>query len=160
MSPPSDTATTETPPTPVLPDFGGACLSNVVPAVLGHLAGDQGLPGWMPSPVAEARQVVLLVLDGLGSRQLAQRLDRWLHEGRDVALLIGGPDGLSRACLEAANPVWSLSALTLPHALVRIVGPGYQRLFATLAGRVRPRRPKSDAPATPDAAARTRRVSA
>lgn len=55
------------------------------------------------------------------TRRLAQRLDRWLHEGRDVALLIGGPDGLSRACLEAADPVWSLSALTLPHALVRIV---------------------------------------
>jgi 23S rRNA (pseudouridine1915-N3)-methyltransferase len=55
------------------------------------------------------------------TRRLSLRLDRWLHEGRDVALLVGGPDGLSRACLEAADPVWSLSPLTLPHALVRIV---------------------------------------
>jgi 23S rRNA (pseudouridine1915-N3)-methyltransferase len=53
--------------------------------------------------------------------QLAAQLNRWMHEGRDVALAIGGPDGLSRACLDKADLVWSLSPLTLPHALVRIV---------------------------------------
>ena len=52
---------------------------------------------------------------------LAAQLDDWLVSGRDVALLVGGPDGLSDACLERANQRWSLSALTYPHALVRIV---------------------------------------
>lgn len=53
--------------------------------------------------------------------QLAARLAEWMQSGRDVALLVGGPDGLAPACLERADAVWSLSALTLPHALVRIV---------------------------------------
>ncbi len=52
---------------------------------------------------------------------LAAQLDDWLVSGRDVALLVGGPDGLSDACLERADQHWSLSALTYPHALVRIV---------------------------------------
>lgn len=52
---------------------------------------------------------------------LAAQLDDWLLSGRDVALLVGGPDGLSDACLERADQRWSLSALTYPHALVRIV---------------------------------------
>lgn len=55
------------------------------------------------------------------TRQLAKRLADWLQGGQDVALLIGGPDGLSSACLDAAHEQWSLSSLTLPHALVRIV---------------------------------------
>ena len=52
---------------------------------------------------------------------LADQLDRWMHAGSDVSLLIGGPDGLSRECLASARMRWSLSPLTLPHALVRIV---------------------------------------
>jgi 23S rRNA (pseudouridine1915-N3)-methyltransferase len=52
---------------------------------------------------------------------LAAQLDNWLVSGRDVALLVGGPDGLSDACLERADQRWSLSRLTYPHALVRIV---------------------------------------
>ena len=52
---------------------------------------------------------------------LAAQLDGWLVSGRDVALLVGGPDGLSAACLERADQRWSLSRLTYPHALVRIV---------------------------------------
>ncbi len=57
-------------PAPVLPDYGGACLTSVVPTVLAALAGEPGLPAWAPSPVAGAHQVVLLVLDGLGWEQL------------------------------------------------------------------------------------------
>jgi 23S rRNA (pseudouridine1915-N3)-methyltransferase len=53
--------------------------------------------------------------------QLATRLAGWMQAGRDVALLVGGPDGLAPACLERADTVWSLSALTQPHALVRII---------------------------------------
>lgn len=52
---------------------------------------------------------------------LARRLDDWLMDGADVALLIGGADGLDSACLEGADYRWSLSALTLPHMLVRVI---------------------------------------
>lgn len=55
------------------------------------------------------------------TRQLSQQLDGWMHEGCDIALLVGGPDGLAQPCLELARNKWSLSALTLPHPLVRIV---------------------------------------
>lgn len=53
--------------------------------------------------------------------QLAQALEGWLRDGQDVGFMIGGPEGLSPACLEAAVDTWSLSALTLPHALVRVL---------------------------------------
>ncbi|HEX9259621.1 MAG TPA: alkaline phosphatase family protein [Acidimicrobiales bacterium] len=57
---------------PDLPDYSGACLNNVVPALLGP-AGTTSIPAWMPEPVRGARQLVLLVLDGLGWEQLGQR---------------------------------------------------------------------------------------
>ena len=53
--------------------------------------------------------------------ELAVRLQDWLGSGRDVALLVGGPDGLSAACLARADLKWSLSSLTYPHSLVRVV---------------------------------------
>jgi len=53
--------------------------------------------------------------------ELAGRLKRWLEGGRPVALLIGGPDGISPQCLDRADERWSLSPLTLPHGLVRVV---------------------------------------
>ena len=56
-----------------------------------------------------------------GTEDLARNLDDWLGSGRDVALLVGGPDGLSPTCLDRAERRWSLSALTYPHPLVRIV---------------------------------------
>ena len=55
------------------------------------------------------------------TEQLAGELARWLQEGRDLALMIGGPDGLDSACRARAESAWSLSRLTLPHALVRII---------------------------------------
>ncbi|CAN5658019.1 alkaline phosphatase family protein [soil metagenome] len=55
---------------PHLPDYGGACISNVVPALLEP--GDEP-PSWLPAPAVDANQVVLLVLDGLGWDQLAPR---------------------------------------------------------------------------------------
>ena len=55
------------------------------------------------------------------TEQLAQQLEVWKQDGRDVALLIGGPEGLSPECKAAAEQSWSLSPLTLPHPLVRIV---------------------------------------
>lgn len=55
------------------------------------------------------------------TEQLSQQMESWLSDGRDVSLLVGGPDGLDPRCLQRANQKWSLSALTLPHPLVRIV---------------------------------------
>ncbi len=52
---------------------------------------------------------------------LAGELEQWLGSGQDVMLLIGGPDGLDSACLQAATQKRSLSALTLPHPMVRVL---------------------------------------
>jgi 23S rRNA (pseudouridine1915-N3)-methyltransferase len=57
----------------------------------------------------------------LSTEQLATKLADWQMNGRDVCLIIGGPDGLSKVCLDRADMRWSLSDLTLPHPLVRIV---------------------------------------
>jgi 23S rRNA (pseudouridine1915-N3)-methyltransferase len=55
------------------------------------------------------------------TEDLARELDAWRHDGRDVALLVGGPEGLAPECLKRAEQKWSLSNMTLPHPLVRIV---------------------------------------
>lgn len=55
------------------------------------------------------------------TEQLAQQLDGWMMSGRDVSLLVGGPEGLSAACQQRAEQSWSLSPLTFPHPLVRII---------------------------------------
>ncbi|HPF58870.1 MAG TPA: 23S rRNA (pseudouridine(1915)-N(3))-methyltransferase RlmH [Candidatus Competibacteraceae bacterium] len=56
-----------------------------------------------------------------GTAELAGQLAGWLQEGCNLSLLIGGPDGLDAACRDRAEHLWSLSRLTLPHPLVRIV---------------------------------------
>ncbi|MCP4062098.1 MAG: 23S rRNA (pseudouridine(1915)-N(3))-methyltransferase RlmH, partial [Gammaproteobacteria bacterium] len=48
-------------------------------------------------------------------------LENWQQDGRDVSFLVGGPDGLADDCRKRADQQWSLSPLTLPHPLVRIV---------------------------------------
>lgn len=53
--------------------------------------------------------------------QLAKQMASWQMDGRNVSLLIGGPEGLSDACLAAAEQRWSLSPLTLPHPIVRVI---------------------------------------
>jgi 23S rRNA (pseudouridine1915-N3)-methyltransferase len=55
------------------------------------------------------------------TQQLAQQILDWQQMGNNVCLLVGGPDGLSNECLTRANSRWSLSALTLPHPLVRVI---------------------------------------
>jgi 23S rRNA (pseudouridine1915-N3)-methyltransferase len=57
----------------------------------------------------------------MSTLQLSAWLERRLQEGRPLALLIGGPDGLAKTCLQRADQQWSLSPLTLPHALVRVI---------------------------------------
>ena len=68
-------------------------------------------------------QVVLLDERGkqMTSSGLATRLAGWQAEGRDLCFVIGGPDGVSVACRERANFIWSLSDLTLPHGLARVL---------------------------------------
>ena len=66
-----------------------------------------------------------VVLDERGSRlttvQLAERLRFWLGDGRDVVLLVGGPDGLDPALKASGDEALRLSDLTLPHAFVRVL---------------------------------------
>jgi len=74
---------------------------------------------------AVPKGAMIIALDERGrqwsTRQLADQLSSWRHEGCDVALLVGGPDGLAEVCRQQARHIWSLSPLTLPHALVRVL---------------------------------------
>jgi 23S rRNA (pseudouridine1915-N3)-methyltransferase len=71
----------------------------------------------------------------MSTEQLAAWLKERMREGRTLSLLIGGPDGLSAGCRERAHLSWSLSPLTLPHALVRvIVAEQLYRAMSLLAG--------------------------
>lgn len=67
----------------------------------------------------------VVALDVTGRRHstesLAGRLELQQYRGADLALLVGGPDGLDEGCLQQATERWSLSDLTLPHPLVRVV---------------------------------------
>ncbi|WP_370981110.1 23S rRNA (pseudouridine(1915)-N(3))-methyltransferase RlmH [Agaribacterium sp. ZY112] len=71
------------------------------------------------------RNAYVIALDVLGKKvdthSLSTNMKNWQELGQDIAILIGGPDGLSEACLKRANQLISLSDLTLPHPLVRIV---------------------------------------
>lgn len=73
--------------------------------------------------IAKGARIVTLDIPGkpLTTEQLAGRLESWKLDGRDVALLIGGPEGLAPECKALAEESWSLSPLTLPHPLVRVV---------------------------------------
>ena len=66
-----------------------------------------------------------LALDERGSQwssaELAGELNGWQQRHPQVAILIGGPDGLSDACRSRADRVWSLSRLTIPHGVVRVL---------------------------------------
>ena len=70
-----------------------------------------------------AEQAVLLDERGkhYSSSELASRLGAWQADGRDLAFIIGGPDGVSAAVRERANSTWALSNLTLPHGLARVL---------------------------------------
>ena len=57
----------------------------------------------------------------ISTEQLADKLRDWQMHGERVELIIGGPDGLAPECLQKARERWSLSALTLPHPVVRVV---------------------------------------
>ncbi|NMP16848.1 MULTISPECIES: 23S rRNA (pseudouridine(1915)-N(3))-methyltransferase RlmH [unclassified Thalassotalea] len=73
--------------------------------------------------VPKGSRVVTLEVEGKPwtTPQLATQLQNWQMDGRDVALLVGGPEGLAPACIKASEQKWSLSPLTLPHPMVRIM---------------------------------------
>ncbi len=77
----------------------------------------------MLAVVQDQDYVIALEVNGQSwnTEKLAANLESWQMNGRNVVLMIGGPDGLGEACRQRANQLWSLSALTLPHPIVRIV---------------------------------------
>lgn len=72
---------------PILPDYGGANVRGIIPALLGPQPWRTSLPDWMPAPIAEADQVVLFVLDGLGWDQL----EAYREFAPTISSLVGGP---------------------------------------------------------------------
>lgn len=103
-------------------------LTELKPAQRSSAAGD--VPRWLQ---AEAERIdaampagaLRVVLDEQGrsfpTRTLASHLERWRGEGRGVAFVIGGADGLAPQLKSGADLLWSLSPLTLPHGLVRVI---------------------------------------
>jgi len=75
------------------------------------------------SVIPDSHHVIALEVDGKSwcTEELAGQMQSWLSDGRDISLIVGGPDGLDLSCLQRADQKWSLSPLTLPHPLVRIV---------------------------------------
>jgi 23S rRNA (pseudouridine1915-N3)-methyltransferase len=90
-------------------------------ADLARLTRDEGARQLAAVPAGS--RIVALDRGGreLDTEGLAARLQRQMGEGADLALLIGGPEGLAEACLSAAHERWSLSRLTLAHPVVRVV---------------------------------------
>lgn len=75
------------------------------------------------SQIDKKDHVIALEVKGQNwtTEKLAQNMSRWQMDGLTVALLVGGPDGLNDSCRARANQLWSLSALTLPHPIVRVL---------------------------------------
>jgi 23S rRNA (pseudouridine1915-N3)-methyltransferase len=85
------------------------------------------------------RDDYVVALEIAGNPMSTEQVSAWLAErlrdARPMALLIGGPDGLAPSCRERADYTWSLSPLTLPHALVRVVvAEQIYRAMSLLAG--------------------------
>ena len=73
--------------------------------------------------IPKGNRIVTLEVTGKpwDTPMLASNMQKWQMDGRDVSLLIGGPEGLAPECIAASEQKWSLSSLTLPHPLVRII---------------------------------------
>lgn len=77
----------------------------------------------LKSAIPQSCRVVALDVKGShwSTEKLAARLQDWMMGGQDIAMLIGGPEGLTSELLSLADEKWSLSALTFPHPLVRVI---------------------------------------
>lgn len=116
-----------------LPPACRLVLREVPTAYRGGAAGRKGAAGSGASIRREGEGLLravpsgarIVALDERGAAwstaDLAGRLEAWMADGRDTALLAGGPDGLSPECRDRADLTWSLSRLTFPHALVRVI---------------------------------------
>ncbi len=86
---------------------------------------EQGMAEEGARLMAASRDCRRIALDANGrhwdTATLARWLDDWMMDGRDVAFLIGGADGLAPDCCAESDHRWALSALTLPHMLVRVI---------------------------------------
>jgi len=73
--------------------------------------------------IPKGNRIVTLEVEGKPwtTPTLAKNLEKWQLDGRNVSLLVGGPEGLAPACIAASEQKWSLSALTLPHPMVRVI---------------------------------------
>ncbi|MHB8669859.1 MAG: alkaline phosphatase family protein [Acidimicrobiales bacterium] len=101
---------------PVLSDYGGACLDRVVPALLHR--GRAGPPPWLPAVAAEARQIVLLALDGLGWEQLMERAH--------VAPMLSAMEGRAITTVIPSTTATALTSLTTGAAPARHGVVGYR----------------------------------
>ena len=87
--------------------------------------------------IGKSDYVIALDVRGkvLSTEAMAGRISAIRDEGRHISLLVGGPDGLAQDCMQRAEERWSLSALTLPHPLVRIViAEQVYRVWSIIAG--------------------------
>ncbi len=75
------------------------------------------------SAVPKHSQLVVLDVQGkaVSTKKLSGLLETWLQQGQDISIIIGGPDGVSDELLSKASLKLSLSALTFPHPLVRVI---------------------------------------
>lgn len=95
----------------------------------GHRAKNSPVSLAMETEAVAIEQAVgqdrLIALDVLGkpwsTEQLAENLAGWRMDGRNLSFVVGGPDGLTPRILNAADAKWSMSNLTLPHPLVRVL---------------------------------------
>ena len=73
--------------------------------------------------IRPGEHVVALAVEGKpwSTERLSEELEGWRNQGGDVALLVGGPDGMTDDVLRLAKQRWSLSPLTRPHPLVRVL---------------------------------------
>jgi 23S rRNA (pseudouridine1915-N3)-methyltransferase len=77
----------------------------------------------MLSAINNQNHIIALDVKGKpwSTEQLAAEMKNWLQSGKNVDLLVGGPEGMSSACREKAHEKWSLSPLTFPHIIVRLI---------------------------------------
>jgi 23S rRNA (pseudouridine1915-N3)-methyltransferase len=89
----------------------------------------------MLAAIKPGHHVIALDKDGKSytSEELSLQLQGWLNSGKNIDLLIGGPEGIAPECRQRAHDAWSLSKLTFPHLLVRlIVAEQIYRAFSIL----------------------------
>ncbi|KOR30015.1 50S rRNA methyltransferase [Achromatium sp. WMS2] len=111
--------------------FGNGCSLRLVEIPLGRRGKDQDVARAVAQEGEHILRALpdcdfwLVALDVTGrdfsTMEFAGEINRHLASGRDLVIMIGGPDGLSTVCQQRAHDRWSLSRMTFPHSLVRVV---------------------------------------